>query len=129
MNDDATGGEQATITCTTCWTEQPSAEFRRRYAGSEKRHRECRQCYNSASRKRCAAKRQKLVREVAKQVNARRMDYRAVIVLVNKMRERFGGWDQFASEWCDTFQTARKAKKHDLVGQRTLATWRWFTTR
>ena len=66
-------------------------------------------------RERCAAKRQQLIREVAKQVNARRTDYRAVIVFVNELRTRFGNWQNLADEWFDTFQTARKAKKHDLV--------------
>ena len=100
--------------CATCGFERPVTEFRRRYAGTEKRHSKCRTCFNEELRERRAAKRRgEFYHEESRLVRARSTN--ELVGLTNSMIRRFGGIDGVAARFHDYLKGAEAAGKYHLA--------------
>ena len=76
--------------CVDCGQDKPETEFRLRRRNSDKRHSQCRYCYN------------KYMRQWVRP--------NAIPALCDRMFRRFGGVDGLCAEWTDAIKAARAAR-------------------
>jgi hypothetical protein len=103
-----------TRTCTNCWEEKPITDFRRRRRGTEKRHGQCRACYNAYMREHRAARRHRVVAKLARRVNSNRTNLNRIAAPCNATFRRFGGVGGFCDQWTahlDAVLVARPGSK------------------
>lgn len=109
--------ESELMLCSTCLLGKPVTEFRRSHAGSERRRKQCRNCYNESMRNYRAKKRDKnltrIVRELSWTSN-RSSDINRLVTLAMRC---FGGLQGFAVEWVASVNAARAAGNHKYVLQ------------
>lgn len=109
------------LVCTTCLRRLPIREFRRRKKGRDQRHHQCRECFNAyLRRRRTSHRRQRFYHDESVLLRVRSAQRLAFIV--SDMFGRLGGIEEFARQWHDCIEAAKRDEKHHIVfrGLKTL---------
>ena len=86
--------------CSQCGRDLPLTEFRRRRAGSDRPHADCRTCHRLDARDRRAVQAGRRLNRLAADVHRyRRASIGRVVALVGAAIQRFGGLDGFIAAW------------------------------
>ena len=96
--------------CVDCGQDKPETEFRLRRRNSDKRHSQCRYCYNKYMRQYRANAWRKEIAKFARTVSSRWVRPNAIPALCDRMFRRFGGVDGLCAEWTDAIKAARAAR-------------------
>ena len=96
--------------CVDCGQDKPETEFRLRRRDSDKRHSQCRDCYNEYMRQYRASARRKEITEFARTVSSQRVRPNAIPALCDRMFRRFGGVEGLCAEWTDAIKAACAAR-------------------
>ena len=101
--------------CSHCGEHKPIDQFRRRRKGSEKRHPQCRECFNEYTRQYRAKKRRKRIDKFASEITHAKGDMWKIGVLCAALMKQFGGPEQFAIEWKEAIDWAKAEGRVHLV--------------
>lgn len=115
MDDTTSAARIQTRRCTRCCLVKHMSEFRRRYAESEVRHTECRQCARERARLRRLKQRDRRLHDYSQKVKDRAHNAASVAALTAEMVRLYGGIDEFALAWKQAIDDAAVRGKSYLV--------------
>jgi hypothetical protein len=106
---------EATRACSSCYAEKPISHYRRRCAGSEHRHCQCRACHNEQERERQKAKRCGKTVSFARSCLDIDNPKDAARLLSALTIQRFGGMARFARLFVEAIDDARRRGRSATV--------------